>query len=141
MARELALVPKNKYEHLLKLVKGNEEIKQSGGRQDENANENTPSNSNIESKDSISDGKTSYGLEDNITDKKASIPIDSKGETGKGTGEEKPRLYVNRPLSEMPFVRAKFIAPRGKLSHRSQRKEKHRKGEKGANSRWINYII
>lgn len=135
------LVPKSKYEHLLKLVKGNEEIEQSGGRQDENGNVNSPSNSNIESKDSISDGKTSNGLEDNIMDKKASIPIDSKGENGKGSGEEKPRLYVNRPLSEMPFDKGKFIAPRGKLSHRSQRKEKQRKREKGATSRWVNYII
>ena len=72
------------YEHLLKLAKDTEQTEQCGG-QVGNTDENTP-NPDIESKDNISDAKSSGSeLEKNIED------------------VEKPRLYVDKPLSEMPF--------------------------------------
>lgn len=128
MARELVLVPKSKYEHLLKLVKDNEQTGQGGGGQVENANENTSSNPDKKMKDTTSNEKISTGLEDNITENKASTTTESKDENGKEGGEEKARLYVDKPLAEMPFDKAKFIAPRGKMTNRL--KEKSQKQEK-----------
>ena len=87
MALELVLVPKSKYEHLLKLAKDTEQTEQCGG-QVGNTDKNTP-NPGIESKDNISDAKYSGS--------------ESKDELEKNIDEEKSRLCVDKPLSEMPF--------------------------------------
>ena len=135
MARELVLVPKSKYEHLLKLAKNAEQTEQSGG-QVGNTEGNTP-NPGIGSKDNISDEKF------NTSESKKELEKNTKEEEG-----EKPRLYIDKPLSEMPFGKTKFIASRGKMVAREKRtslKEKKLESlngtKKGAKSRWINYII
>lgn len=133
MARELVLVPKSKYEHLLKLAKDTEQTEQSGG-QVGNRDQNTPE-PDIKSTDNISDEKDSNS--------------ESKYENDKSTeGQEKPRLYVDKPLSEMHFDNTNVIASRGKMVSRvkrksvKERKSAHSSGMKtSAKARWINYII
>ena len=84
MARELVLVPKSQYEHLLKLTKGSDQNEQSGGQVD-NQVDIPPPEFNTKTKDNVSHEKTSSRE-------------DSKGDDENNGEQEKPRLYVNKPL-------------------------------------------
>lgn len=132
MARELVLVPKSKYEHLLKVAKQPEENEQSGGQL--GSTEEYTQSPNIKPKNNISDENESAS--------------ENKYENEKNTeSEEKPKLYVDRPLSEMPFDSTRGIASRSKKAKRVKKSPRKRKlarssgTKRRTNSRWINYII
>ena len=94
------LVPKSQYEHLLKLTKESDQNEQSGGQVD-NQVDIPPPESNIKTKDNVSNEKTSSSE-------------DSKGDDENNGEQEKPRLYVNKPLSKMPFDNPHVIASSAK---------------------------
>lgn len=134
MARELVLVPKGKYEHLLKLVDESGQNEQSGG-QIGNQEDIPPLDPEIKTKDSSSNERTSVASED------------TKEENEENTGVVKPRLYVNKPLSEMPFDKSKALtsSKRKRVGTKASLNKKNPKrvnGKKGnSKARWINYVI
>ena len=128
MARELVLVPKGKYEHLLKLAGQNE---QSGG-QIQNQTDISPPDPDIQTKNDTSNVR---GRNDNTK------------ENEENEGAVKPALYVNKPLSEMPFNKPKALAPvlkqtGGSKTSLIKRKRKPVTKPKGnTKAKWINYVI
>lgn len=99
MARELVLIPKNKYEHLLKISENYVPNEQIGGQREDR---------DLPSSDLGTD-------ENNFREKQMSSKnenqVRSDSKDGNETSpEEKPRLYVDKPLSEMPFDRIVSVA-------------------------------
>ena len=84
---------------MLKLANGSEQNEQRGGQLDNKAEIQTL-DTNLKTKDDISDVRAGVGY-------KSGKEESSKEENADKTGEEKPRLYVNKPLSEMPFDTSK----------------------------------
>lgn len=129
MAQELVLIPKTKYERLLKLSEKTDHNEQNGG-QLENKNEVS----------SILDDKS----KENIL-KENKIIKDSKheNEIKKNMEEEKSRLYVDKPLSQMKFSIRKLS--RGKIKDETTNGRKlarsHGKTKNIKSTRWINYTI
>ena len=132
MAKELVLVPKRKYEHLLKLVKETEQKEQSGGQG--TSEEIPPPESHIKRDDIVPNEGTN------------SSP-DSRGESEMKGEEEKPRLYVNKPLSEMPFENSHALASSRKEADSVEASSRTRKSKMGSGikrsrkGKWINYIV
>ena len=132
MARELVLVPKSKYEHLLKLMensKHTEQIEQKGGQQ-ENRDENLLK-PDLEETSSQERQMTSDNIDEKSTEQL-----------------EKAKLYVDKPLSKMPFDKIKFtrspnIKKKGvKRIGNGKRKTRRSDGlKKGGKLQWINYTI
>ena len=140
-ARELVLVPKSQFEHLLQQVKDAENTEQSGGR----VSEENPVGIDVKTNETTSNEQANNASQDNVSDE--NITLDESKDKGIES-EEKPRLYVDKPLSDMPFENPKFIASRGKMLGKGRRKAtKGRKNrqiggkKKGTKARWINYII
>ena len=129
MARELVLVPKSKYEHLLKLTENSkhteqiEQIEQKGGQQ-ENSDENLLK-PDLEETSSHERQMTSDNIDEKSTEQL-----------------EKAKLYVDKPLSKMPFDRnkkkkgVKRIDNDKRKTRRSDRRLKN-----GGKLQWINYTI
>lgn len=152
MARELVLIPKTKYEHLIKLSEDYKPDEQIGGQRD-----NTDLESPVlgtKNKNSEENQMSSGGSKD-----ENQVSSDSKDRNEPST-EEKPRLYVDKPLSKMPFDRIKSKSPtkrrkkgaktnidirllneeKTKSAKFSRKKRIQSKGNtKGA--KWINYVI
>lgn len=131
MARELVLVPKMKYERLLEQVKEPEQNEQSGG--------------NVEHR-GVNSPIPSIKGEHNISNEKPSNS-DSKDESEESTEDVvKPRLYVHKPLSDMPFDSRMSTISGGKKKNTKKtfnRRELARSREKKniAKTRWINYVV
>lgn len=130
MAQELVVLPKRKYEHLLKLVEESKETEQTGGQLENR--EETLKIPQSKSEETIPSG-----------------PIDSKkNETETATSAKQPeisRLYVDKPLSKMHFTRGKTMSSKKTSAkmHSNRKKVVHSNGKKkGAKlQRWINYTI
>jgi hypothetical protein len=135
MANELVLVSKGKYEQLLKLAEERRHSEQSGGqlkdRDDIPPVVNLTQDSNISSQNLSSSG-------DSENFDKHQNPNENV---------EKPKLYVNKPLSKMPFD-SKMSAlsggnNKGKMKTTPQRRKRlyHSREKKGGKSQWINYLV
>ena len=142
MARELVLVRKSQFEHLVKLA--NESVvqeEQSGGQSENNRVDIPSPDSYLKTENDTSDVGT--GLGDDSGKEKI-----SKEENDNKTGEEKPRLYVNKPLSEMPFDTSKVSVSdkkkrdkAGKTTLNKTKLQSVSKRKRKPKARWINYLI
>jgi hypothetical protein len=132
MAREMVLVPKIKYEQLLKLSDPVEKTEQTGG-QSENRDEHlsTPLNS----------------TETSSSEKQIVISSSRDENDNNITQLDKPRLYIDKPLSKMSFGRMKLTGSRNKRKKgvttktRGKKLTKLSEMQKGIKLQWINYTI
>lgn len=107
----MVLVPKNKYEHLLKLEDEFKPSVQTGGQNRQESSE-------------IPTQKT-----DETMSEVATIP--KKEQTNLvNTTEEKPRLFVDKPLSKMHFIRRTSTPLKKKKTKQSDVKQKKKRRQK-----------
>lgn len=138
----MVLIPKTKYEHLLKLDEKTEQSDQTGGQRDFKKTSDISSN-NSDNNSHIATQKTDETISSAVTP-----PNKEENEAVISTKKpENPRLYVNKPLSKMHFVR-KYSREKGVKKKVTQKKVTSKKvttsskQQKGAKfMKWINYTI
>ena len=135
MARELVLVPKIKYERLLKLNDKSEQSEQLGGQ--------------VETRDGspmVSDGKETREIVN--SDEK----LESAEKQKSTESAEKPYLYVDKPLSKMHFGKKIISSSRNRSKKVFKTYPNNKKNDKGKPARaskkvksaklpWTNYIV
>lgn len=129
MASELVLVPKTKYEHLLMLSEKNKSNEQSGGQ--------------LETKNETSSIPDNTMVENALNERESTNDTRDVNET-QTENIEKPRLYVDKPLSKMNFSTRKLIARKEKKvkTNVNERKFTRTNGRnKNVKTKWINYTI
>ena len=101
----------------------------------------------VNNQEDIPPPESNIKTEDNVSNEKTSNSKDSRGD-GEDNGEqEKPKLYVNKPLSEMPFDNQHVPASDTKKSGTANTRFKNVKIKRASTIRrnrkgkWINYII
>lgn len=151
MARELVLIPKTKYEHLLKLSENYIPNEQIGGQREDRE----LSSPDLDMENNNSREKQMSSKDEN--------QVGSDSKVGNETSpEEKPRLYVDKPLSKMPFDRIKLASPTKKRKRvktnidigllnnekkknsantKFSRKKQTESKDKRKGAKWINYVI
>lgn len=159
MARELVLIPKTKYEHLLKRVEEYNQLERGKEEQTGGQLENSEVISSIGGdKPEIN---MSTGNERNSADDK---------ETKRSIEDAKlTKLYVDKPLSKMPFSRIALTSPDNKkkigvktnvhkglfnddkkrsdkkkseiTNSNGKKRNQYKDRKKSAKMRWVNYII
>ena len=143
MAKELVLVPKSKYEHLLKLTNASGQTEQSGGQVD-SSEKMPPPESDIKTNDVSNETTNSSQDSRGESEKKME---EGEGESENKMEKEKPRLYVNKPLSKMPFKKPHLLASSrqkaGSIKTPSKTTKNRRESgrKKSRKEKWINYII
>ena len=129
MARELVLIPKTKYEHLLRLTEeknnmGKENKEQSGGQLDSQILTN-----NADAITSVPKNEQAREL----------TTMDS--DLNQNVKEEKAKFYVDKPLERMPF-KSKLLTPKRKRApQRHSKKVDASTDEIKKSAKWINYVV
>ena len=129
MARELVLIPKTKYEHLLKLSE-----KVNLTEKEINKQEQIGGQLKIDTKENIND--TINEVPENDQTRELSKMDTNANKTAK---EDKPRFYVHKPFKKMPFKSKRLDVKSKRAPKKYYKKQDAATTQKRV--KWINYVV
>ena len=153
MAQELVLVPKIKYQYLLKKVGENDSSIQTGkgNTEESNTNSTQTGKENKEESNTSNIQEEENGVKERYTDLKTDHLLDSKpfrssnSETDAGSSQDstkKAKLFVEAPLSKMGFIKNSKTTNKARKVRLKSHTPKRIIGSKSeTKSKWINYTV